>query len=82
MGVVVKNLIVYELTIDGKTRMIMARPEDAEMVFYDITVPIDADVFIKMPLPNKKLWSVDSYFCKNVLDAYAKRDSNIIAEQK
>lgn len=73
-----QNLLVYELTINGATKMIMARPEDSEMVFYDITIPKDADVFMKMPLPNQKLWKVDDYFCKNVLDAYAKRDSNTI----
>ena len=78
----VKNLVVYELKVNGVTKMIMARPEDKEMVFYDITVPKDADIFLKLPLPNQKLWSVDSYFCQNVLDAYAKRDSNIVAEQK
>ena len=73
-----KNLIVYELTINGAKKIIMARPEDAEMVFYDITEPIKANVFLKLPLPNKKLWSIDSYFCENVLDAYAKRESNTI----
>ena len=72
------NLVAQAVTINGKQKIIIGRREDDNIVLYDISEPTDADVFVKLPMPCKKLWSVDCYFIKNIIDAYRKWDSNTI----
>lgn len=69
---------VIEVTVDEKKMFIFGRRQDEEIIFYNIAEPTEEEIFLKLPLPNKKQWVNDSYFIKKICEAYNLWNSNTI----